>query len=96
MARSAHPGGLSHGNRTRPPRSPDTGSNPRADAGSPAARAGIQAGDLIVEAAGKPITDGDELVEALAAAGDTFEVKVVRGTEERTVSVGGGEATGEA
>ena len=64
--------------------------------GSPAARAGIEAGDLIVEAAGKPITDGDELVEVLASAGDTFEVKVVRGTEERTVSVGGGEATGEA
>jgi serine protease Do len=64
--------------------------------GSPAARAGIQAGDLIVEAAGKPVTDGDELVEALAAGGDTFEVKVVRGTEERTVSVGRGEATGEA
>ena len=55
-----------------------------------------QAGDLIVEAAGTPITDGDELVEVLASAGDTFEVKVVRGTEERTVSVGGGEATGEA
>ena len=64
--------------------------------GSPAARAGIQAGDLIVEAAGTPITDGDGLVEVLASAGDTFEVKVVRGTEERTVSVGGGEATGEA
>ena len=64
--------------------------------GSPAARAGIQAGDLIVEAAGTPITDGVGLVEVLASAGDTFEVKVVRGTEERTVSVGGGEATGEA
>jgi serine protease Do len=64
--------------------------------GSAAARAGIQAGDLIVEAAGTPITDGDELVEALGSAGDTFDVKVVRGTEERTVSVGRGEATGEA
>jgi len=64
--------------------------------GSPAARAGIQAGDLIVEAAGTPITDGDELVEALGSAGDTFEMKVVRGIEERTVSVGRGEATGEA
>ncbi len=63
---------------------------------SPAARAGIQAGDLIVSVAGSPVTDGDGLVEVLANAGDTFEVKVVRGTEERTVSVGGGEATGEA
>ena len=65
--------------------------------GSAAAKAGIVEGDLIVEVAGKPVEDADDLVEALAAAGDTFEVKIVRGTEERTVSVGGaGEATGEA
>ena len=31
-----------------------------------------------------------------AAAGDTFEVKVVRGAEERTVAIGGTAATGEA
>jgi serine protease Do len=65
--------------------------------GSAADKAGIEQGDLIVEVAGKPVEDADDLVEALAAAGDTFEVKIVRGTEERTVSVGGaGEATGEA
>jgi serine protease Do len=65
--------------------------------GSAAAKAGIVEGDLIVEVAGRPVEDADDLVEALAAAGDTFEVKIVRGTEERTVSVGGaGEATGEA
>jgi serine protease Do len=64
--------------------------------GSPAARAGIEAGDLIVEAAGHPIADADALFEALAGASGPFEVKVVRGTEERTVSVGAGEATGEA
>jgi serine protease Do len=65
--------------------------------GSPAARAGIQEGDLIVAAAGREVTDGDALVEALASAGDTFEVKIVRGTEERTVQVGGsGTAAGEA
>jgi serine protease Do len=63
---------------------------------SPAAKAGIQAGDLIVEAAGRAVTDADGLFEALAAASGPFEVKVVRGTEERTVSVGGVEATGEA
>jgi len=66
------------------------------EADSPAQRAGIQAGDLIVEADGNAVTDGDELVEALAAAGEAFEVKIVRGNEERTVSVGRGAATGEA
>jgi serine protease Do len=64
--------------------------------GSDASRAGIQEGDLLFEIAGKAITDGDELVEALASASTPFEVKIVRGTEERTVVVGAGEATGEA
>jgi S1-C subfamily serine protease len=65
--------------------------------GSDADRAGIQQGDLIVEIAGKAISDPDELVEALAAVSTPFEVKVVRGLEERTVVVGsGGEASGEA
>lgn len=61
--------------------------------GSPAARGGISQGDLIVEAAGRPVTDADELWEALTGAGDTYEVKVVRGTDERTISIGGGRAT---
>jgi S1-C subfamily serine protease len=64
--------------------------------GSDADQAGIQEGDLIVELAGKPISDPDALVEALAAAGDAFEIKIVRGLEERTVKVGAGKATGEA
>jgi serine protease Do len=65
--------------------------------GSPAAAAGIQAGDLIVEAAGRPVTDADDLHAALAASELPFEVKLVRGTDERTVKVGGGaSATGEA
>lgn len=64
--------------------------------GSDADKAGIQEGDLIVEVAGKVIADPDELVEALAAASTPFEVKIVRGNEERTVKVGDGAATGEA
>jgi len=65
--------------------------------GSDADKAGIQQGDLIVEVAGKAIGDPDDLVEALASATPPFEIKIVRGTEDRTVSVGGaGEATGEA
>ena len=63
---------------------------------SAAARAGIAQGDLIVEAAGRPVTDADELWEALSAAGDTYDVRIVRGTEERTIAVGGAAATGEA
>jgi serine protease Do len=65
--------------------------------GSPAARAGIREGDLIVAAAGKPVTDADALFEVLAATSLPFEVTIVRGTEERAVAVGGTtEASGEA
>jgi serine protease Do len=65
--------------------------------GSPAAKAGIREGDLIVAAAGTPVTDADALMDALAAATMPFEVTIVRGTEERTVAVGGAtEASGEA
>jgi serine protease Do len=57
--------------------------------GSPAAAAGIEPGDLIVEVAGRPVADPDALVEAIAAgAGGTYPVKLVRGAEERTVTVG--------
>jgi S1-C subfamily serine protease len=64
---------------------------------SPAAAAGIQAGDLIVEVGGKGVTDADDLYAALGALELPFEVKVVRGTDERTVQVGGSTtATGEA
>jgi serine protease Do len=65
--------------------------------GSPAEVAGIAQGDLIVEVAGRPVTDPDNLVEAVAAAvatGGTYSVKLVRGTEERTVSVGGAPSDG--
>ena len=64
--------------------------------GSLAAKAGIQAGDLIVKAAGKAVEDADDLFDALGAASVPFEVRLVRGNDERTVSVGGTEATGEA
>jgi serine protease Do len=64
--------------------------------GSLADKAGIQQGDLIIAAAGKPVTDADALFETLSTAKLPFEVKVVRGTEERTVSVGGGTVSGEA
>jgi serine protease Do len=59
--------------------------------GSPAARAGVAEGDLIVAVAGKPITTADDLFEALGSVGADAElpVTVVRGMEERTVTISG-------
>jgi len=55
---------------------------------SPAARAGLASGDLIVAAAALPVTTPDDLFDALAAArGGILELKVVRGTDERTLQV---------
>jgi serine protease Do len=57
--------------------------------GSPADRAGVEKGDLIVAAAGTPTESVEALYTALdaipAAAGD-LELTVVRGTDERTVT----------
>jgi serine protease Do len=55
---------------------------------SPAARAGLAQGDLIVAAAGRPVSAPDDLFDALAAAHDaTIELTVVRGADERTIQV---------
>jgi serine protease Do len=54
---------------------------------SPAARAGLASGDLIVAAAGQPIRTVDDLSGALQAAGDTIELTVLRGTDERSIQV---------
>ena len=53
-----------------------------------AAAAGIDGGDLIVSAGGKAIADADDLFEALGTLKVPFELVLVRGTEERTVTVG--------
>jgi serine protease Do len=59
---------------------------------SPALRAGLAPGDLIVAAGGQPVTAVDDLFAALQAAGSgTLELTVIRGTEERTVTVQLGE-----
>jgi serine protease Do len=50
--------------------------------------AGIDAGDLIVSAGGRPIADADDLFEALGTLKRPFDVVIVRGNDERTVSVG--------
>jgi serine protease Do len=54
---------------------------------SPAARAGVQAGDLIVAAGDGEIDGVDGLYEALDKAGPTLSLTLVRGAEERTVEV---------
>ena len=56
---------------------------------SPAARAGVSEGDLIVEAAGEPLASADQLHDLLdrADAGTQLDLKLLRGTEERSVSV---------
>ena len=62
--------------------------------GSLAATAGILSGDLLVEAGGRPLNDADDLFAALSAVELPFELKLVRGAEERTVLVGGPAAAG--
>ena len=55
---------------------------------SPAARADLAQGDLIVAAAGHPIRTPDDLFDALQAArGGTIELSIVRGTDERVIQV---------
>jgi serine protease Do len=62
---------------------------------SPAAKAGIAAGDLVAAAAGQPVDGIDALHRALDAAAPNGSVTltVVRGTEERQVEVDLGRAT---
>ena len=55
---------------------------------SPASRAGLATGDLIVQAAGQPVRGMDDLFQALEAAADgVIELVILRGADERTVDV---------
>jgi serine protease Do len=53
----------------------------------PAARAGIEPGDLLVASGDTTLATVDDLHDALAAAGDTLSLTVVRGVDERSVEV---------
>lgn len=57
--------------------------------GSPAAVAGIQEGDLLIEAAGRPIVEPDDVYDALGTvqAGASLSLRIVRGADERTIEV---------
>ncbi len=71
------------------------------DGEGPAAQAGVRAGDLLVEAGGRPLHSPDDLFDALGALGDgeTLGVRVVRGAEELELEIafvdeaGGGTGT---
>jgi len=54
---------------------------------SPAARADLAPGDLIVAAAGQPVRSVDDLSAALRAASGTIELNVLRGADERSIQV---------
>lgn len=56
--------------------------------GSAADRAGLERGDLIVTAGGRDLDRMDALYEALDGAAGQLELHILRGTEERTVTVG--------
>ena len=58
-------------------------------AGGPAQKAGIKAGDVIIEFAGKTINTADELIVAIRAKsiGDRVDVKYKRGSSTRSTSL---------
>ena len=74
------------------------------DQDGPASRAGVRAGDLLVEAAGRTLGSPDDLFEVLGALadGEALRLRVVRGVEELDVRVdvawtsGAGEEAGTA
>jgi serine protease Do len=61
--------------------------------GSLADNVGIEAGDLIVRAGDRDITDGDDLHDALGVLERPFEIALVRGAEERVVTIPAGGTT---
>src|SRR5215207_2493309 len=56
------------------------------ESGSPAEAAGLQQGDLLVAAGGRPLGGYDDLFDALEGAAGALALSVVRGTEEREVT----------
>ncbi len=55
--------------------------------GSPAERAALERGDLLVRAGDRALGSMDDLFDALDQAGDTLALGVVRGTEERELQI---------
>jgi len=57
------------------------------ESGTPADRAGLARGDLIVAAAGTELGGVDALHEAVAAAADSLSLTIVRGDDQRELEV---------
>ncbi|HMF08572.1 MAG TPA: Do family serine endopeptidase [Thermoanaerobaculia bacterium] len=57
--------------------------------GSPAAKAGLKSGDVIISADGKPVADGDALTHAVSskAPGATMEIGAIREDSQKTFTV---------
>lgn len=57
--------------------------------GEPAEAAGLQSGDVVLEAGGKPVESADDIQSAVAARqpGEKLELKIRRGDTERTIPV---------
>src|SRR5215472_6327935 len=57
--------------------------------GSPAAKAGVKAGDVIISADGKPIADGDALTHIVSAKapGAAMEINVIRDGSQKSFTV---------
>lgn len=58
---------------------------------SPADRAGLRRGDVLVSAGGSPLTSVDDLYRALDGEGGSLDFGIVRATDELTVTVRFGE-----
>jgi serine protease Do len=59
------------------------------DENSPASRAGVEAGDVLLELGGREVDDGRELQRAVrdAEAGEVTTLRVSRRGEERTLEI---------
>ena len=55
---------------------------------TPAARAGLQAGDIIVAVNGSPVASASELGRALDGAGKSVQVDVARADQRLTLTIG--------
>jgi serine protease Do len=55
--------------------------------GSPAERAGVQRGDLLIAAGGSPLASADDLFDALDRVDGPLVLRVLRGADERDVEV---------
>ena len=54
---------------------------------SPAAKAGLQAGDIVVAVNGSPVASASELGRALDGAGTSASVKIARGDKRLTLTI---------